>query len=229
MVLASIVRTGPLRNNEPMSLSDALREKPVIPLIQADDPESGIAIAQALAAGGMPVVEVVQRTDASLQALEAIVRSESGLIVGAGTVLNDGQARACIDAGAEFIVSPGLDDGVIEAARSRSVPVIPGIMTPTELQRAVNLDLETVKFFPASSAGGVNALKALASVFRHMRFVPTGGVTAANLAQYLALDAVLACGGSWMAPKDAVEAKDFERIRLLAAGALETAKSVRTN
>jgi 2-dehydro-3-deoxyphosphogluconate aldolase/(4S)-4-hydroxy-2-oxoglutarate aldolase len=209
------------------SLSARLEQKPVIPLIRADDADVAIAIAQALAAAGMPLVEVVQRTEQSLVCLAAIAKSTPSVIVGAGTVLSADQAVACIDAGAKFIVSPGLDEGVVEAARSRDIDVFPGIMTPTELQRAHNLGLEAVKFFPAATAGGVPALLALAGIFPRVRFLPTGGISAANLADYLALPAVLACAGSWMTPRDAISKGDFGRMTALAREALEIAAKAR--
>ena len=134
-----------------------------------------------------------------------------------------GQAEAALGAGAQFLVSPGLDDGVVEVAKDRSVPVYPGIVTPGELQHAFNLGLDVVKFFPASIAGGVLALKALSSVFRSMRFMPTGGVSPGNLADYLAVPAVLACGGSWLTPADAIASGDYDKITSLARDALEIA------
>jgi 2-dehydro-3-deoxyphosphogluconate aldolase/(4S)-4-hydroxy-2-oxoglutarate aldolase len=208
------------------SLVDKLFASPVIPLIQADAAATAIEIAHALQTGGMPLVEVVQRTDQSLQSLKAIADALPELVVGAGTVLSSGQAASCIDAGARFIVSPGLDEAVVSLATAQGIDVIPGVMTPTELQRAHNLGLRTVKFFPASTAGGIAALNALASVFRNVRFIPTGGISAANLAEYLSQPAVIACGGSWMTPRDAIAAKDFERITALAAEALEIARNI---
>jgi 2-dehydro-3-deoxyphosphogluconate aldolase/(4S)-4-hydroxy-2-oxoglutarate aldolase len=208
-------------------LIDKLTAYPVVPLIQADDVESAIGIARALAAAGLPLVEVVQRTGRSLECLEAIAGTLPELVVGAGTVLSCDQAAACADAGARFIVSPGLDDGVVSLAASRNLTAIPGVMTPTELQRAYNLGLRTVKFFPASTAGGIAALKALASVFRDVRFVPTGGISAANLADYLAQPSVIACGGSWMTPPDAIGRRDFKRVTELAIEALAIARSSR--
>lgn len=195
----------------------------VVPLIQAETSESALAIAGALQAAGMPLVEVVQRTDASLDCLSSIARQLPKLVTGAGTVLSAAQAEACIAAGARFLVSPGLDDEVVEVARRHDIDVFPGIMTPSELQHAHKLELEVVKFFPASTAGGVSALKALASVFRTMRFMPTGGISASNLAEYLSLPSVLACGGSWMTPAEAIAGGDFERVTQLAAEALAIA------
>jgi 2-dehydro-3-deoxyphosphogluconate aldolase/(4S)-4-hydroxy-2-oxoglutarate aldolase len=208
-------------------LEERLRIVPVIPLIEAEDPAIAVAIAKALEAGGMPVVEVVQRTPAALESLRQIAADRSGLIVGAGTVLDADQATTCIDAGAKFIVSPGLDDDVVSASVSRRIDVIPGIMTPTELQRAHNLGLTTVKFFPATLAGGIAGLRALGSVFRAMRFIPTGGISAANLGEYLALDTVLACGGSWLTPADAVADGDFGRLTALAGEAIAIAAKMR--
>lgn len=208
-------------------LIETLETAPILPLIEADDARTAVAIARALHDGGLPAVEVVQRTDASLECLEAIATALPDLVVGAGTVLSADQASSCIDAGATFIVSPGLDDGVVEAATSRSFEVVPGIMTPTELQHAHNLGLDVVKFFPASTAGGASALMALASVFRRMRFIPTGGISTANLAEYLSLDCVLACGGSWMTPRESVASSDFSQVASLATEALVLSRSVR--
>jgi 2-dehydro-3-deoxyphosphogluconate aldolase / (4S)-4-hydroxy-2-oxoglutarate aldolase len=209
------------------SFIETLEAAPILPLIEADDTRTAIAIARALHAGGLSIVEVVQRTDRSLDCLAAIARHLPALVTGAGTVLSAAQAEACLDAGAKFIVSPGLDDGIVEIARSRNVDVVPGVMTPTELQHAGNLGLEVVKFFPAATAGGTAALGALAAVFRRIRFIPTGGISAANLAAYLSLDCVLACGGSWMTPRDAVARGDFARLTAAAAEALLISKSAR--
>jgi 2-dehydro-3-deoxyphosphogluconate aldolase/(4S)-4-hydroxy-2-oxoglutarate aldolase len=209
-------------------LSTLIAEYGIVPLIAAESPAEGVAIARALEAAGLAVLEVVQRTDAALHCLEAIARECPGSIVGAGTVLSPEQAETCLARGARFIVSPGLDEGVVAVARRHGVDVLPGIMTPTELQRALRLGIGTVKYFPAEAAGGIAVLKALASVFRQVRFVPTGGITAANLADYLALPAVLACGGSWMTPPAAVAAGDYGRITSLATEALAIARSKNT-
>ncbi|MGB5739185.1 MAG: bifunctional 4-hydroxy-2-oxoglutarate aldolase/2-dehydro-3-deoxy-phosphogluconate aldolase, partial [Woeseia sp.] len=182
----------------PTDLIRTMEATPVVALVQADDPKIAVKTAKALADGGLAVVEVVFRTDRALECLQAVADEVPESIAGAGTVLTAKQAEAAVTAGAKFIVSPGLDDGVIAVARKHDVPILPGIATATELQRAYNLGLEIVKFFPASIAGGIPALKALSSVFRSMRFMPTGGITPDNLADYLAIPAVLACGGSWL-------------------------------
>ncbi|MEO1248090.1 MAG: bifunctional 4-hydroxy-2-oxoglutarate aldolase/2-dehydro-3-deoxy-phosphogluconate aldolase [Pseudomonadota bacterium] len=210
-----------------MNINELLTSSPVVPLIQADDPAVAVKTSQALAAGGLKVAEVVFRTDRALECLQAVADEVPETIAGAGTVLSAGQARAALENGAKFIVSPGLDDGVVAVAKDHGVPVYPGIMTPSEVQRAFNLGLDTVKFFPASIAGGVPALKALASVFRTMRFMPTGGVSPGNLADFLALPAVLACGGSWLTPADRIEAGDYDAITALAAEAVAIANKAR--
>lgn len=201
-----------------------LADNPVIPLVQADDPDTAVATTRALAAGGLHVVEVVLRTDRALECLQAVAAEVPKVVAGAGTVLTVSQAEAALEHDARFLVCPGLDDDIVALATERSVPVYPGIMTPTELQRALNLGLDIVKFFPASIAGGIPALRALSSVFRSVSFMPTGGVTPANLADFLAVPAVIACGGSWLTPADAITAGEFETVTKLAAEALAIAR-----
>ena len=210
-----------------IDINNTLQAVPVVPLVQSDDPATAVLVSRALAAGGLTVAEVVFRTDRALECLQAVAEEVPEMIAGAGTVLTAEQATAAVDAGAKFIVSPGLDDDVVATARARGVPVYPGIVTPSEVQHAHNLGLDVVKFFPASIAGGVPALKALSSVFRHMRFMPTGGVSAGNLAEFLAVPAVLACGGSWLTPADAIAKCNFEQITTLAKEAVEIARRAR--
>ena len=210
-----------------MNITELLTSNPVVPLVQADDPAVAVQTSRALAVGGLKVAEVVFRTDRALECLQAVADEVPEVIAGAGTVLSAEQANAALDNGAKFIVSPGLGDGVVGVAQERGVPVYPGTMTPSEVQHAFNLGLDTVKFFPASVAGGVPALKALASVFRTMKFMPTGGVSPGNLADFLAVPAVLACGGSWLTPKDAIAAGNFDAITALAAEAVDIARTAR--
>ncbi|HEX5787478.1 MAG TPA: bifunctional 4-hydroxy-2-oxoglutarate aldolase/2-dehydro-3-deoxy-phosphogluconate aldolase [Woeseiaceae bacterium] len=208
-------------------LSEVLKTVPVVPLVKAEEPATAVGISRALAAGGLTVVEVVFRTDRALECLRAVAEEVPEMIAGAGTVLSARQAELALANGAKFIVSPGLDEGVVAAAQAQGAPVFPGIATASELQKAYNLGLGVVKFFPASIAGGIPAIKALASVFRTMKFMPTGGVSAGNLAEYLAVPAVLACGGSWLTPDDAVAAGDFAAVERLAREAVGIAASVR--
>ena len=204
-----------------------LAAAPVVPLIQSDDPDTAVRIAEAMVAGGLTVLEVVLRTDAAMACLDAITDNVDGAIAGAGTVLSSAQAEQSLAANARFIVSPGLDEDVVGIAKAADVPVYPGVATATELQRAWNLGLRAVKFFPASIIGGPKAIKALSSVFRDVRFMPTGGVSADNLADYLAVPAVLACGGSWLTPTDAIAAGDFARLTRLAEEAVAISREAR--
>ena len=210
-----------------MNINQILEALPLVPLVQAEDPAVAVDISGALASGGIAIAEVVLRTDRALECLRAVADEVSGMIAGAGTVLSARQAQEAIDHGARFIVSPGLDEGVVTTCLDAGVPVYPGIYTPGEVQRAYNLGLDVVKFFPASIAGGVPALKALSGVFRSMKFMPTGGISADNLADYLVLPSVLACGGSWLTPADAVAARDFETITKLTGEAILIARQTR--
>ncbi len=202
----------------------SLEAKRVVPLVQSDDPKTALKISEALLDGGLDVLEVVLRTDAALDCLEAIAREFPHAHVGAGTVLSAAQSEEVIRRGASFIVSPGLDPASVEVANKADIPILPGISTATELQQAWNLGLRTVKLFPASLVGGPKMAKALSSVFRDVRFMPTGGVNTDNLKDYLAVPAVLACGGSWLTPKDAVERGDFAAITKLAQEAIAIAQ-----
>jgi len=209
-------------------LISTLRAAPVVPLVQSDDPETALKISEALIAGGLNVLEVVLRTDAALDCLEAIVKAFPDAHVGAGTVVTPEQAREVIRRGATFVVSPGLDAEVVKICQEANIPVLPGVVTATELTAGYNLGLRTMKFFPAGLAGGPKMLKAFASVFRDVNFMPTGGVNAANLNEFLAIPAVLACGGSWLTPKAAIESGDFDAITKLAKEALSIAAQART-
>jgi 2-dehydro-3-deoxyphosphogluconate aldolase/(4S)-4-hydroxy-2-oxoglutarate aldolase len=200
---------------------------PVIPLVQTDDAEIAIRVTEALLRGGLSVVELVLRTRGALQCLAATSKACPEAIMGAGTVLRAEQAVAAIDAGAEFIVSPGLDETVVSVANEHSTMVIPGVATASEAQRAWKLGLGYVKIFPASIVGGPGLLNALGSVFGEMKFMPTGGLSAKNLAKYLAIPSVFACGGSWLTPAEAVASGDFERISSLANEAVEIARVAR--
>lgn len=211
----------------PDTLFRRLALAPIVPLIQTDDAKTAVVTAAALMEGGLSVLEVVLRTPEAMTCLRRVVESVPGAIVGAGTVLNADQATDVIEAGAAFVVSPGLDEAVVDIARSAGLPVFPGIATATELQRAWNLGVDAVKFFPAGQAGGVPMLKALGSVFKSVRFMPTGGISAANLADYLAVPSVLACGGSWLTPADEIAAGNLEAVTRLAHEALTIARDVR--
>lgn len=208
-------------------LSRRLANAPVVPLISADDPDVAVRTTEALRDGGLTVIEVVMRSDAAQACMEAICQRVEGVVVGAGTVLTEDQARSVRASGAEFIVCPGLVDDIAHYCLAEDIPLYPGTATAGEVQRAHALGLRQVKFFPASLAGGVPMLKALGSVFREMQFMPTGGVSAANLGEFLALDHVLACGGSWLTPSDAIAAGDYDAVTKLALEALAIANTIR--
>ncbi len=208
-------------------LQSRLEAAPVVPLIQAEDPRVAIETANALVAGGLTVLEVVLRTEAALECLHHVASSVSEAIVGAGTVLSEAQARKSLDAGAAFIVSPGLYVPVVEAAQQGGVDLFPGVATAGEAQLGWNLGLRALKFFPAGQAGGVPMLKALGAVFRDVKFMPTGGIDAGNLADYLGVPSVLACGGSWLTPADAIAAGNYDRVTALATEAVSIARGAR--
>jgi len=208
-------------------LMNRLNATPVVPLIAATDAKTGVETARALVEGGLTVLEIVLRTPASMDALQAICEQVPEAISGAGTVLTAEQAQETVERGAKFIVSPGLTEGVVKTAQKNDVPILAGVATATELQQAYNYDLRTVKFFPAGLAGGPKMLKAFSSVFKGVKFMPTGGVSAANLGDYLANPAVLACGGSWLTPADAIASGDYAAVTKLAREAVEIAKAAR--
>jgi 2-dehydro-3-deoxyphosphogluconate aldolase/(4S)-4-hydroxy-2-oxoglutarate aldolase len=210
-----------------MSVSQQLESLSVVPLVQADDPVLAVDISRALAAGGLGIAEIVFRTDRAVECLRAVADEVPEMIAGAGTVLTAEQAQQAIDSGARFVVSPGVNEGVVTTCQQANIPVYPGTYTPSDIQHAMNLGLDVVKFFPASIAGGIPAIKAMSSVFRAMKFMPTGGISADNLAEYLAVPSIIACGGSWLTPSDAIAAQDFAAITKLAEEAVEIAREAR--
>lgn len=186
-----------------------MRSAPVIPVLVIDDLAHARPIAEALVAGGLKVLEVTLRTPAALDAIRAM-KEVQGAIVGAGTVLNPDDLARSIDAGAEFIVSPGLTPRLGEAAVKSGIPFLPGTANAADIMLGLDLGLSHFKFFPAETSGGIPALKALAAPFHMARFCPTGGVTLATAADWLALDPVLCVGGSWMVPKGAPDVAAIE-------------------
>ena len=205
----------------------ALQVVPVIPVIVLQSSEHAAPVAEALIKGGIPIFEITLRTAAGLPSIEEVAKKFPDALTGAGTVLNESQARQAIDAGSRFIVSPGWDDGVVEMAQAAGIPVVPGVATATEVQRAYNHGLRVLKLFPAGIAGGIPMLKALSSVYSEVGFVPTGGVSADNLADFLALPNVKAVGGSWLTPAQAIAEGRFEEITRLANEARKIAADVR--
>ena len=194
----------------------------VVPVIVIDNAADAQPLAQALKAGGLPCAEVTFRTPAAEAAVAGMAR-EPGILVGAGTVLREDQVHRAVAAGARYIVTPGFSERVVRACQQIPVPVFPGVATATEVQMALEAGLDVLKFFPAEAAGGLATLKALSAPFPMVRFIPTGGVSAANLSAYLAHPSVLAVGGSWMVPAGLVSAGAFPEVTRLTAEAVSLA------
>ena len=201
------------------TIDTIMRACPVIPVLVIDDVEAALSIAQALVAGGLKILEVTLRTPAALDVIKGM-KQVPGAIVGAGTVLNEADLRASLDAGAEFIVSPGLTEPLARAAIASGVPFLPGVANAGDIMRGLDLGLNRFKFFPAESSGGLPALKALAAPFGQCRFCPTGGITLASAPDWLALPAVSCVGGSWVVPAGNPD-PDLISVRASEAAALD--------
>ena len=200
-----------------MNIDAIMRTAPVIPVIVIEDEAHAVPLAEALVAGGLRVLEVTLRTPAALPAIRAMKQVE-GAIVGAGTVTNPRELDAALEAGSEFIVSPGLTDNLGKAAIAAGVPFLPGIANAGDIMRGLDLGLDRFKFFPAMAAGGLPALKALAAPFGNVRFCPTGGISLDNAPEWLAFDPVLCVGGSWVSPKGAPDKAVVEQLAREAFG-----------
>ena len=207
-----------------MSVLSDLSAARLVPVVVLDDAAHADSLAGALVDGGLPVAEVTFRTAAAADAIRAMA-DRGDILVGAGTVLTADQVDQAVAAGAKYVVSPGLSRAVVERCQEHGVLPLPGAVTATEIQAALELGLDTVKFFPAGTSGGAPAIKALSAPFTGVRFVPTGGVGPANLAEYLEIGAVAAVGGSWMAPRDLVAAGNFAEITRLTAEAVALTRS----
>jgi 2-dehydro-3-deoxyphosphogluconate aldolase/(4S)-4-hydroxy-2-oxoglutarate aldolase len=204
---------------------DRIHAARLLPVVVVDAASEAVPLAKALVAGGLPVAEVTFRTDAAAEAIRRIVAEVPEALVGAGTVLTVDQVRAAKAAGATFLVTPGFNPAVVAAAVDEGLPILPGVNNPTGVEQAMAAGLSAVKFFPAEPTGGVPFLKALIGPYGAMRFVPTGGIGPKNLAEYLALPAVLACGGSWMVEPSLIRSGRFEDVQRLTAEAVTLAKS----
>ncbi len=195
----------------------------LVPVIVIEDADDAEPLGRALKAGGLACAEVTFRTAAAAEALRRLA-ADRDILLGAGTVVRPDQVDRAVDMGARYIVTPGFSAAVIRRCKDRGVPVFPGAATATEIQMALEQDLDTVKFFPAEAAGGPSTLSALSQPFGAMRFIPTGGITPSNLASYLALSSVLAVGGSWMASPRLIASGDFAEITRLTAEAVALAR-----
>lgn len=209
------------------TILNSLGDLGVIPVVAIESAAHAVPLGDALCAGGLPCAEITFRTAAAADAIAQMAAAFPGMLVGAGTVLTVEQAARAVDAGAKYIVSPGFDAAVVEWCLARGVPITPGVMTPTEISAALGRGLTVLKFFPAETAGGIKMLKAIGGPFGGIRFIPTGGISAANLADYLALPMVHACGGSWMVKKQLIADEQFATITALAQEAVQTVHQVR--
>jgi 2-dehydro-3-deoxyphosphogluconate aldolase/(4S)-4-hydroxy-2-oxoglutarate aldolase len=203
-----------------------LRGCGLVPVIVLENVAQARPLAEALWAGDLPILEITLRSEAGLPAIESLA-GDSRWTVGAGTVLNRDEARRAIDAGAQFVVAPGLDEATVAYCLDRQVPVTPGVCTATEVQRAFNMGLRLLKFFPAEAFGGATTVKALGGPFSQVQFVPTGGITADQLTSYLKLPNVAAVGGSWMVARELLSTQDYAGVTRLAAAAREQVKAYR--
>ncbi len=192
-----------------------LGRRALVPVVQIEHAKDAISLGKALVDGGLPVAEITFRTAAAEEAIRLIAASLPVILLGAGTILTTAQASKAVSAGAQFIVSPGFNPKVVDWCLERGVPVLPGIATPTEIEMALDRSLEIVKFFPAQAMGGVDMLKAIAAPYNSVKFIPTGGIDARNLADYLNLPMVLACGGSWFVKASLISSGNFCEITRL--------------
>ncbi len=194
----------------------------IIPVIALDHVEDAAPLAKALCDGGLPCAEVTFRTDAAEESIRIMSEQFPEMLVGAGTVLTTEQVDRAVNAGAKFIVSPGLNPKVVKYCVEKNIPITPGCSNPSDVEVAIELGLDVVKFFPAEAAGGLNMIKSMAAPYTKMKFMPTGGINAKNLTSYLDFKKIIACGGSWMVNKDMIAAKDWDGITALTKEAVST-------
>ena len=199
----------------------------VVPVVVLEDAEDALPLAQALTEGGLPCAEVTFRTEAAEESIRRMREKYPDMLVGAGTVLTTEQVDRAVKAGAKFIVSPGFDPEIVDYCLGREIPVFPGCTTPSELAQAVKRGMKVVKFFPAEQAGGVAMIKAMAAPYNTVKFMPTGGISAKNLKEYLEYDKILCCGGSWMVKGDMIRNGEFGKIKELTEEAVKLAASIR--
>ncbi len=206
-----------------MTVLERFARAGVVPVVVLDDAKDAVATANAMLAGGVDVMEITFRTAAAPDAIRAVSENCPDMLVGAGTILTLEQCKKAVDMGAKFIVSPGFDAEVVSWCVANNIPVTPGCVTPTEITAALKLGLKVVKFFPANIYGGLNAMKNLSAPFVGVKFLPTGGVNASNIREYIDSPFILAVGGSWVCPKADIAAGNFEKITTLCAEARQAA------
>lgn len=204
-----------------------IEELGVVPVVVLEDAKDAKPLAKALCEGGLPCAEVTFRTAAAEESIRQMTEAYPEMLVGAGTVLTTEQVDRAVAAGAKFIVSPGFDPEIVDYCLKKEIPVFPGCITPSEIAQAVKRGLKVVKFFPAEQFGGVATIKALAAPYVGLKFMPTGGVSAKNLKDYLSCKSIIACGGSWMVKGDMIKAGEFDKIKSLTEEAVALAKEIR--
>jgi len=207
-----------------VSIKEVMNTSPVMPVMVINQLEQAVPLAQALVEGGLKVLEITLRTPVALEAIRRIKAEVPGAIVGAGTIINIQTLHQAIDAGAQFIVSPGVTPGLLDAAMATGVPILPGVITPSEVMRLLEKGITAMKFFPAEAAGGIPMLKSIGGPLPQVTFCPTGGVNPNNAPEYLALSNVACVGGSWMAPAELVDAGNWAEITRRAAEAASLKK-----
>ena len=209
------------------SMERQLEEFGVVPVVVLEDVKDALPLAKALVEGGLPCAEVTFRTEAAKESIRRMTERYPDMLVGAGTVLTIDQVNRAVDAGAKFIVSPGFDPEIVDYCLEREIPVFPGCVTPSEVAQAVKRGLRVVKFFPAEQFGGVSTIKALAAPYTTVRFMPTGGVNAKNLKDYLECGKIVCCGGSWMVKGSLIREGKFDQILEMTKEAAELVKGIR--
>ena len=206
------------------TMTQKIAESLIVPVVVLEDAKDAKPLAKALVNGGLPCAEVTFRTKAAAESIKIMTTEYPDMLVGAGTVLTTAQVDLAVESGAKFIVSPGFDPEIVDYCLSKDIPVFPGCVTPSEVAQAVKRGLKVVKFFPAGQFGGVATIKALAAPYVGLKFMPTGGVNAKNLEEYLNCSSIIACGGSWMVKDSFVKEGNFEKIRELTAEAVALVK-----
>ena len=202
------------------NIADKFEELGVIPVVVLNDSKDALPLAKALVEGGLPCAEVTFRTAAAEESIR--------MVLAAGTVLTTEQVDRAVAAGASVIVSPGFDPEIVDYCISKNIPVMPGIVTPSELAQAVKRGLTRVKFFPATAAGGIKMIKAMCAAYTNVRIMPTGGINTGNLEEFLSCDKIFCCGGSWMVKGDLVKAGEFDKIKDMTAEAVALVKEIRS-
>ena len=219
--------SDPKKIGDLIAMIERVQKIGIIPVVSIPDLKYALPLAESLLTGGLPCAEITFRTAAAAEAIEQIRSRFPEILLGAGTVLTIDQAETAINAGAEYIVSPGTNPAVVDYCLSKSVTIIPGVCTPTEIEMALSKGVDVLKFFPAEQMGGVKFLQAVCAPYKHVRFIPTGGIDTKNIGHYLALPQVVACGGSWMVKPELLEAGDFERVKQLAAETIALVRELR--